>query len=223
MNSEEKVNSTILCSLCAGGVSKRLSTLTIKKKKSATSCFSTMIFLLLVACRSSSGPTSRCTGAPATPWTATSWPSSRNSSTRTPTGPSGPWRSTQRSSRRSWRRYSSPGWIALLMDLFKYPSRLCACELHQDEPRTGAYWTTWISGPWSSWPPVAHTVTPWSSTFVAFVDRMCTKSPTTLQPPRWLRSWRWWCPSSGTPWQIPAGGPARASRTWRRLPANFYA
>lgn len=33
MNSEEKVNSTILCSLCAGGVSKRLSTLTIKKKK----------------------------------------------------------------------------------------------------------------------------------------------------------------------------------------------
>jgi hypothetical protein len=71
------------------------------------------------------------------------------------------------------------------------------------------------------WPPSSPVLTPWTTTFGAFVNERSTKPPTTLPPPWWRRSRRRWRTSPGTPWPRPAGDSARGLRPSWRLASIF--
>ncbi len=138
---------------------------------------------------------------------------------RTSAGPLGPWRSMPRSLWRFSRSLRSPGRTILLLEVTKSSSRMSTCHKSPCLPRAGAWVTSQSSGPRRSWPQGTQTVTPWTGTFVAFADRMSRKTPAMQQPPWWGWSCRWCCPSSGTSWQRPAGGPGREPRPWWKLAA----
>ncbi len=112
------------------------------------------------------------------------------------------------------------GWT-LLLEVTKLSSRMLTCHTSPWLPGTGAWSTFLSSGKRRSWPRAAQPVTPWTVIFVACVDKMSRKTPATLQTPWWWRSWRWWSPSTRTPWQRSAVDPGRGQRPWWRLAVIF--
>ncbi len=130
------------------------------------------------------------------------------------------WRSTLRIPK-TWRGWWSPGWTEWPLAPLLFSSRTGHLPTTVRPHRIGTRKTFRSSGWRRSGQLAALTVTPSTIMCGVFVNGTLTNPPTTLLPPWWLRSLRWWSISPGTLWRRRAEDSARESRLSWRLAAIF--